>query len=165
MAADAVSFARAPDVRGSDLCQAIGGMAACREPATAFYARVDRDPVLRPMFPRTFKCPIDNLAVFLVQFLGGPCEYSQRRWSLSLREAHLRFKIGQRERAAWLKTMLAALDDMHAQEPARGALHWYFEQATAFLVNRPNGSAEKAARPSDDPHSGLNATPAGRLLG
>jgi len=138
-------------------------MDACRELATAFYARVDRDPVLRPMFPPTFKCPIDNLAAFLVQFLGGPCEYAQRRWSLSLREAHLRFTIGQRERDAWLKSMLAALDDLHTQEPIRRALRWYFEQSSAFLINDPNGSTGEANPSSGDDHGERRARSEGHI--
>ena len=48
------------------------------------------DPVPRPLYPLTLKCPIEALALFLAQFPGGPCEYSQQRWPLSLREAHLR---------------------------------------------------------------------------
>ena len=41
------------------------------------------DPVPRPLYPLTLKCPIEALALFLAQFPGGPCEYSQQRWSLS----------------------------------------------------------------------------------
>ena len=39
----------------SNLYESIGGTAGCRELSAAFYARVDRDPVLRPLFPgKTF---------------------------------------------------------------------------------------------------------------
>ena len=78
----------------------MGGTAGCRALSVAFYARVARDPVLRPLFPgKTFTCAIEEFAAFLVQFLGGPAADSQRRWWVSLRESHLRFKIGQRERS------------------------------------------------------------------
>ena len=36
---------------GFHLYQAIGGTATCRKLSAAFYARVERDPVLRPLFP------------------------------------------------------------------------------------------------------------------
>ena len=36
---------------GFNLYQAIGGTVTCRKLSTAFYARVERDPVLRPLFP------------------------------------------------------------------------------------------------------------------
>ena len=63
----------------------LGGMEACRKLAAAFYARVERDRVLRPLFPRSFHCAIDGLAMFLAQFLGGPPVYSENRWTPSLR--------------------------------------------------------------------------------
>jgi hemoglobin len=122
----------APDV---DLYAAIGGMDACRRLSTAFYARVVHDPVLRPLFP-SIHCAIDAFAVFLAQFLGGPCEYSKRRWWLSLREAHLRFEIGEGERDAWLSDMRGAFADVSIEQPLRGALLAFFEQSSAHLVNR-----------------------------
>ena len=119
-----------------NLYQAIGGTVTCRKLSTAFYARVGGDPVLRPLFPgKTFKCAIEEFAAFLAQFLGGTPEDAQRRWWLSLRESHLRFKIGQTERDAWMKNMIQALDDVHIEEPVRGALRGLFEQASAYVVN------------------------------
>ncbi len=122
---------------GSPLFQAIGGTAGCRSLAKAFYARVDRDPLLRPLFPgKTLTCAIEEFAAFLVQFLGGPSADSQRRWWLSLRESHGRFPIGRKERDAWLALMLRALDDAGIGEPARGALRSFFTHASAHVVNR-----------------------------
>jgi truncated hemoglobin YjbI len=116
--------------------QAIGGTATCRKLSTAFYARVQRDPILRPLFPgKTLKCAIEEFAAFLAQFLGGPPEDAQRRWWLSLRESHLRFKIGQEERDAWMKNMLQALDETPIEEPARSALRGLFERSSAYVVN------------------------------
>src|SRR5580693_7219426 len=88
-----------------------GGAAGCHALATAFYARVEQDPILRPMFPSTFTCAIEEFSAFLVQFLGGEADATQRRWWLSLRESHHRFPIGQRERKAWLRAMTATLRD------------------------------------------------------
>jgi hemoglobin len=60
------------NVQGPNLYQTIGGTATCRKLSSAFNARVGRDPVLRPLFPgKTFTCAIEELAAFLVQFLGG----------------------------------------------------------------------------------------------
>src|SRR6266568_6789500 len=128
-----------------DLYQAVGGMDTCREISAAFYAHVEHDPVLRPLYPPTLKgCPIGTLAAFLTQFLGGPCEYAPRRWSLSLREAHLRFKIGQKERAAWLNDMFQAVDEMNIPDPTRSALRWFFAQSSAFLINQPPEAANES---------------------
>lgn len=117
--------------------QALGGRAGCRRLAVAFYTRVDRDPILRPLFPgKSFTCAIEEFAAFLAQFLGGPSEDSQRRWWLSLRESHLRFKIGARERTAWLANMAAALDDVQLAEPLRAELLRFFEQSSTHVVNQ-----------------------------
>ena len=63
------------------LYQAVGGTGTCRKLSAAFYARVQRDPVLRPLFPgKTLRCAIEEFAAFLAQFLGGPPEDAQRRW-------------------------------------------------------------------------------------
>jgi ankyrin repeat protein len=84
------------------------------------------------------------LAAFLIQFFGGPCEYAQRRWSLSLREAHLRFAIGRKEREAWLNNMLQAVDEVNIKEPTRSALRWFFAQSSAFFINQPPEAANES---------------------
>jgi hemoglobin len=120
-------------------------MNTCRRLAVAFYAHVEHDPVLRPLYPPTLKgCPIDALAAFFIQFFGGPCEYAPRRWSLSLREAHLRFAIGPREREAWLTNMFQAIDEVKIKEPMRSALRWFFAQSSAFFINHPPEAANES---------------------
>jgi truncated hemoglobin YjbI len=124
---------------------AIGGMGTCQRLAAAFYARVENDAVLRPVYPRSLHCAVESIALFLAEYFGGPCEYSERRSWLSMYDAHLRFKIGQSERDAWLNNMMAALDDVGIAEPARGALAHFFEEASTHLINRP--PAEQKATP------------------
>lgn len=117
--------------------EAIGKAAGCRKLSHAFYTRVERDPVLRPLFPgKSFRCAIEEFSAFLVQFLGGPSEHTQYRWWVSLRESHLRFRIGASERNAWLKNMAAALDDVKINEPAREALVDFFTSSSNYLVNQ-----------------------------
>jgi len=118
------------------LYEALGGRELCRKFSTAFYARVERDPLLRPLFPgTTFTCAIEEFAAFLAQFLGGPGEDTQRRWWLSLRESHLRFQIGPSERDAWMANMAMALDDTQIAEPLRSQLLSFFEKSSAYIVN------------------------------
>jgi hemoglobin len=122
----------------------IGGAAACQHLAAAFYARVERDPVLRPFFPgKTFRCAIEQFAAFLVQMLGGPAEETQHRQWLSLRESHQRFRIGGRERDAWLALMAKALGDVPMPGSAREALQSFFERSSARLIG------SEAAAPID----------------
>jgi len=118
----------------------------CRQLSEAFYARVKRDPVLRPLFPgKSLRCAIEAFAAFLAQFLGGPAEDARERWFLSLRESHLRFQIGARERQAWMNNMVAALEEVPIDEPVRLALRGLFERSSAYLVNAGPGMAEPNA--------------------
>src|SRR5579863_2497832 len=92
------------------LLEALGGVDGCKRLSVELYARVGKDPVLRPLFPgKSLHCAIEEFAAFLIQFLGGNEEQTQRRWWLSLRESHARFRIGPTERRAWLKHMAATL--------------------------------------------------------
>jgi hemoglobin len=115
---------------------AIGSTATWRRLSVAFYSRIDMDPLLRPLFPgKTLHCAIEEFTAFLAQLFGGPSEDTQRRWWLSLRESHLRFQIGRKERAAWMKNMVKTLDDVDIEEPLRAALREFFEQSSAHVVN------------------------------
>jgi len=136
-----------------DLYQAVGGRDACLRLSEAFYARVKRDPVLRPLFPgKSMRCAVEAFAAFLAQFLGGPAADAQERWWLSLRESHLRFKIGPWQRQAWMRNMVEALDHVDIDEPVRLRLRDLFEQSSAYLVNTGQGPHEAAAiqDPLDD---------------
>jgi hemoglobin len=121
----------------SPIYHALGGAAGCHALATAFYARVERDPILRPFFPSTFTCAIEEFSAFLVQFLGGEAEASQRRWWLSLRESHSRFVIGSRERDAWLGAMSETLGDesLIPDSRVRSELLEFFTHSSAHVVN------------------------------
>ncbi len=131
-----------------DLYRAIGGAAGCHAFATAFYAHVEQDPVLRPLFPSTFTCAIEAFSAFLVQFLGGEAKAAERRWFLSLRESHSRFAIGARERDAWLCAMTATLEDasLIADPTVRASLLAFFTHSSAHLVNQ---GRTPAAEPID----------------
>ena len=118
------------------LFEEIGGARTCRKLSKAFYARVERDPVLRPLFPgKSMRCAIEEFAAFLVQFLGGPSEQSQRRWWLSLHESHQRFQIDERHRDAWMQHMREALNEVGIEDPARSALENFFAHASTFVID------------------------------
>jgi truncated hemoglobin YjbI len=125
-------------VKPVKLYRSIGEASGCRALATAFYAQVEQDPILRPLFPSSFTCAIEEFSAFLVQFLGGEADATQRRWWLSLRESHNRFPIGQRERNAWLHAMTVTLDDksLIADAEVRGELLEFFRHSSAHVVNK-----------------------------
>lgn len=134
----------------------VGGAETFQKLAQAFYARVDHDPQLRPLYPPRLECATDALSRFLTQFFGGPCEYSRRRARPSLREAHARFRIGSAERDAWLRCMAEALEDVGIEEPYRGAMRYYFEASATFLINHPPTALEPARLDWESP-TGVHA--------
>ncbi len=103
--------------------------------SAAFYKRVQKDPVLHPLFPgKSVRCATEELSAFLVQHFGGPSEDTQHRWWVSLRESHARFKIGPKERDAWLRIMFQTLEE----QPHLAHLRGFFEQTSAYLIGLPS---------------------------
>ena len=114
----------------------VGGMDIFRWLADAFYTRVEADALLRPMFGQDLGEAREHLALFLAQYFGGPATYSEQRGHPRLRMRHMPFKIGRAERDAWLRHMLAALDEVGIPEPAHTAMRAYFDHAATFLINK-----------------------------
>lgn len=115
---------------------AVGGYPTFEKLVNHFYDAVEHDRVLRPMYPESLDESRLHLALFLSQFFGGPPEYSMQRGHPRLRARHLPFVIDRKERDAWVKHMLAAVDAMGIAEPARTHMRDYFEQAATFLINQ-----------------------------
>lgn len=125
------------------LLDALGGEAGCRRLSAEFYARVGKDPVLRPLFPgKSLRCAIEEFSAFLIQFLGGDEEQTQHRWWLSLRESHARFRIGPGQRSAWLKHMRATLEAAAVDEGTRKALSQFFLHSSAYVAGKEAGEPE-----------------------
>ncbi|NTU77810.1 MAG: globin [Chloroflexales bacterium] len=113
-----------------------GGAPAFRRLVNAFYARVEHDPLLRPMFPPDLEPGKEHQYLFLIQYFGGPPAYGEQRGHPRLRVRHAPFPIGPSERDAWLAHMLAALDEAAIPEPARSAMRAYFELAAPAMMNQ-----------------------------
>jgi truncated hemoglobin YjbI len=76
----------------------------------AFYARVDKDPVIRPLYGKTLTCAIRGLTDFMISWLGGTPTYNVPR--ARLRRRHAPFAIDARARDAWLANMKAAMQEV-----------------------------------------------------
>ncbi len=100
-----------------------------------FYAGVADDSVLAPMYPEDLNDAKANLRDFLIQYWGGPDDYSQRRGHPMLRARHLPFRIGRQERDAWMSHMTAAVESSGAPTDLAGELLDYFERAATHLLN------------------------------
>jgi hemoglobin len=125
-----------------NIFEAVGGEPTFRKLVDAFYDRVETDERIRHLFPPNLKPGKEHQYLFLVQYFGGPSDYNTQRGHPRLRMRHLPFAIGQRERDAWVENMLAAIDEAGIQEPMRGYMRKYFDDAGTFLMNQlPPGVA------------------------
>lgn len=113
----------------------IGGEETFRRLVWTFYDRVEKDPILRPLFPEDLEPGRNHQMLFLMQYWGGPATYDEMRGHPRLKMRHAPFKIGETERNAWVGHMLAAIDEVGIQEPARTQMREYFERAGTFMIN------------------------------
>src|ERR1700676_559261 len=137
----------------SALLESLGDEEGCGRLSAAFYARVAKDPILRPFFPgKSLRCATEEFAAFLIQFLGGDEKQTQYRWWLSLRESHARFQIGPNARRAWSRHMGATLDAAPLDDATRNALRHFFSRSSAYVIGRDTAELdheELAARWSE----------------
>lgn len=102
-----------PDVTGSHSIHDLVGTSFFVGLVDRFYDGVASDPVLLPLYPDGADTTEarERLAMFLVQYWGGPHDYLEKRGHPMLRARHNQWTIGARERDRWLVHMLGALND------------------------------------------------------
>ena len=123
------------ETQGNTLYERVGGEAFFVALVDRFYARLAKDALLRPLYPSDLGPPARHLALFLMQYWGGPRTYSDQRGHPRLRLRHLPFRIGQPEREAWLSHMRTAVESSGASPSDAQALLDYFESASVSLIN------------------------------
>jgi hemoglobin len=125
------------ETQPNSLYERVGGDAFFVSLVERFYEGVQSDALLRPLYPDDLEPPKQHLALFLVQYWGGPHTYSAERGHPRLRMRHMRFRIGRAEREAWLQHMRAAVEASDASHSDAQALMGYFETAATSLMNQP----------------------------
>lgn len=116
--------------------EAVGGDETFFRLVDAFYAGVETDPILRPMYPDDLGPSKRHLALFLIQYFGGPQTYLRERGHPRLRARHLPFPIDQAARDAWMRHMTAAIQATGLPPAAQQEFLRYFDGAATFLMNR-----------------------------
>lgn len=114
----------------------VGGEPTFRKLVDLFYAKVESDPDLRPLFPDDLEPGKHWQYLFLMQYWGGPGQYAAERGHPRLRMRHAPFAIDARARDAWVHHMYAAIDEVGIQEPARSMMRDYFDRGATFMINR-----------------------------
>jgi hemoglobin len=122
------------------LYEHVGGEPFFERLVDAFYAGVADDPLLRPMYPDDLAPAAARLRGFLVQYWGGPADYSAQRGHPRLRMRHAPYVVDAAARDAWWGHMLAAVDASGADDVAREALLEYFARAADAMINTADGS-------------------------
>ena len=100
-------FAEGP-LPTTSLYTRVGGIPYFKALVESFYAKVEADPILRPLYPEDLEPGKNNLAMFLVQLWGGPPYYSMERGRPMLRMRHMPFAIGQRSATRGSRTCAVA---------------------------------------------------------
>jgi hemoglobin len=100
-----------------------------------FYAGVEADDVLRPLYPDDLTDSRAHLAMFLAQYFGGPRRYDELRGHPRLRMRHARFAIGMGEHDAWLRCMTDAVHAGGLDAADAGDMIRYFTAAAGMLRN------------------------------
>lgn len=118
------------------LYEAVGGMPFFEILVDRFYAGVETDDLLRPLYPEDLQPSRRHLALFLAQYWGGPTTYDDERGHPRLRMRHVPFSIGAQERDRWLLHMRAAVAELDPPERVTEALLRYFETGAESLRNR-----------------------------
>jgi hemoglobin len=121
--------------REKTVYELVGGSQFFVDLVDRFYDGVATDPVLRPLYPSDLGESRRFLAGFLIQYWGGPTDYSDERGHPRLRMRHIPFPIGPAERDAWLRHMLGALDADPHESAVHAAMVEYFVRTADFLVN------------------------------
>jgi hemoglobin len=122
---------------------AVGGQQFFDDLVSRFYDAVENDELLRPMYPADMGPSRHRLAGFLAQYWGGPADYSAERGHPRLRMRHMPFAIGQAERDAWMRHMLASLEAARLPDGSpldpdiANAMFAHFDNAATHLINHP----------------------------
>ncbi len=119
------------------LYEAAGGMSFFVALVDAFYAGVETDDVLLPLYPEApdLTGARHRLTLFLAQYWGGPTQYDAERGHPRLRMRHMPFVVGPLQRDRWLHHMSAAVAATAPSNEIAEALMRYFVPSAEHLRN------------------------------
>jgi hemoglobin len=87
------------------------------------------------MYPDDLSESQAHLALFLMQYWGGPSDYNDQRGHPRLRMRHAPFAIGRAESEAWLRHMTAAVEASGLGPDDQEELLDYLSMAAGSLIN------------------------------
>lgn len=122
----------------TEIYEMVGGDQTFRKLVDVFYAKIEQDDFLRPMFPESLENGKEYQYLFLIKKFGGPDNYTPLRGHPRLRKRHIPFPIGIKERNQWLKLKLESWREIGIDEahPAWPTLLDYFYRISMKMVNQ-----------------------------
>ncbi len=100
-----------------------------------FYQEIRKDKLLSPMYKGDFDAAEERLHLFMIQYLGGPETYSEKRGHPQLRKRHIPFIINKEAKTNWLQNMKTALAKSSIDADHKDFLWNYFQQTAEFVRN------------------------------
>lgn len=116
-----------------------GGTDAFLDLVERFYAKVEGDDVLRPMYPDDLEPGKRALGLFFAQYWGGPQQYAAERGHPRLRMRHAPFPITHDAALRWARHMAASIREMQFRSEVEAALLTYVVQFTPSMINAVDG--------------------------
>ena len=106
-----------------------------RELVKIFYSYLIQSS-LRPMFPDDIQESEIKAADFMIQVMGGPKYYLEKRGPVRMRARHLPFAIDEKARKEWMSCYRQALDDIEMSEENKNHIWNFLEEQSRWMVNR-----------------------------
>jgi hemoglobin len=115
------------------LYEQVGGEPFFEKLVDGFYEAVEKDEILRPMYPEDLTEARRHLTLFFIQYWGGPRTYQDERGHPRLKMRHVPFRVTKSARDAWLSAMASAMasvrDELSDEQ---------FEEMTAYFSMAAN---------------------------
>ncbi len=117
----------------------IGGVEPITQLVERFYARMDTLPeasAIRVLHPADLGPVKEVLVSFLVEWMGGPKNYSAQRGHPRLRMRHMGFPVDAAARDAWMQCMRLAMEETIEDTGLRQQLEQAFFKTADFIRNQ-----------------------------
>jgi hemoglobin len=117
----------------------IGGEPKVRALVQRFYQLMDATPEvqdLRKMHAASLKGSEEKLFMFLTGWMNGPQLFVEKFGHPKLRQRHMPFAIGDKERDQWMQCMTQALQDVVEDEALRKELLAAIGKVADFMRNK-----------------------------
>lgn len=115
----------------------MGGAPKLRELATVFYERVDRDPLLAPVFAHMSPEHVQHVSEFIAEVFGGPKTYSEQRGGHhAMIHKHVGRALTEEQRKRWMGLLIESADQvgLPSDPEFRSAFVSYIEWGTRLAV-------------------------------